>query len=141
MERSEDAEHGLARLLFVSRTADLGAGAAPVAEFLGGVHYGWSPLGRSSAPFFQAVKLAVYPLGVRVSSRWAWLSLGVPLWEARFDELAEIRECRYGFRPAMEFVTSSHRRVYFWASRTCLGQVAVAMRACGMVTPFASGVA
>lgn len=137
MERPE--ERGLARLLFVSRTADLGAGAVPMAEFFGGVHYGWSPWGRSSAPFFQAAKLGVYPLGVRISSRWAFLTLGVPLWEARFDELVEIRECRYVLRPAMEFVTSNHRRVYFWASRTCLRSVAREIRACGMVVPFASG--
>lgn len=137
MTSSEQEEHGLARLLFVSRTADLGISQQPVAEFFGGVHYGW--LGRADNPFFQSAKFEVYPLGIRISPRWALVNLFVPLWEARFDELVEIRECRHASLPAIRFVTSNHRLVHFWASRACLREVARALRACGVEWVGADG--
>jgi hypothetical protein len=129
--------------LFVSRRADLGTITAPLAEFYGGVRYGGILRGRYANPAFQSVKLRIYSSGLRISGRFRRMSLLVPLWEARFDELTEIWETGR-LVPGIRFVTSGHsgvRAVTFWASRGCLAEVAGVLRSCGLEWTDEEGVA
>ena len=126
--------------LFVCRTADLGTITAPLAEFYGGVRYGGVLRGRYVNPVFQLVKLRIFASGLRISGRFRRMSLLVPLWEARFEELGEIWESSW----AIKFVASGEgggRSMTFQGSRPCIAQVAAVLRACGLEWTDEEGVA
>ncbi|MGD0811268.1 MAG: hypothetical protein ABSA91_16400 [Acidimicrobiales bacterium] len=139
MESLEPGPQGFkGSFFFVSRRADLGPVTAPMAEFFGGARYGafWH---RSISPLLQLTKFAVYPSGVRISGRFSRISLLVPLWEARFDELTEIWQNRW----SIKLVASGHtgRTVTFWGSRACVDRVAAVLRECGLSWTDDEGVA
>jgi hypothetical protein len=138
---AEPARRGFrGSFLFVSRRAGLGTTTARLAEFYGGVRYGGVLRGRHVSPVFQSVELRIYSSGLRIGGRFRRTSLLVPLWEARFDELAEIWESSW----ALKFVASGEgggRVVTFWGSRACIAQVAAVLRRCGLVWTDEEGVA